>query len=288
MLLSSPTFAETLCPGAPAAAVYWSLVPQSSCSSEVSHEKIDNNAPFLQDFECWVGKYCIGVFRFLTDNLFCYDSPPVWKQLALIGESLCFPGWLSCWSAGLNSCCPHCLVSNRRKPGSTVEIHIFRSIWRGYKTLTSLLSPCSVCFGTRTKYVSIPFSSRYSHLSPPLPGSTSNSPCRLSLVLWEICTLLVRHRDFLQTKPKKGATKNKALILLHTPEFHRTPSCWPRWRLWTRHQTASASARALHRARCLCEHPRACPHPFLSFHERTCTKYKMWRPFLFHVVLKFS
>lgn len=48
----------------------------------------------------------------------------------------------------------------------------------------------------------MPFSSRYSHLSPPLPGSSSNSPCRLSLVVWEMCTLLGRKHKPLYKKIK--------------------------------------------------------------------------------------
>lgn len=68
---------------------------------------------------------------------------------------------------------------------------------------TSLTLPLSLfakCLGARTKYVLMPLSSRYSHLSPPLPGSSSNSPCRLSLVVCEICTLLDRPETRLKYK----------------------------------------------------------------------------------------
>lgn len=76
-------------------------------------------------------------------------------------------------------------VQNLGKCLNTKEIYISRP-------LTFPLSPFVICLGANTKYVSMPFSSRYSHLSPPLPGSSSNSPCRLSLVVWEIWTLLNR------------------------------------------------------------------------------------------------
>lgn len=68
--------------------------------------------------------------------------------------------------------------------------HLERLLKFSQIMLTFPLSSFATCLGGKTKYVSMPFSSRYSHLSPPFPGSSSNSPCRLSLVVWEMCTLL--------------------------------------------------------------------------------------------------
>lgn len=77
--------------------------------------------------------------------------------------------------------------------------------------LTFPLSSFATCFGGKTKNVSMPFSRRYSHLSPPFPGSSSNSPCRLSLVVWEICTLLRGIKPLFKKRyPLKNSQGHKA------------------------------------------------------------------------------
>lgn len=73
----------------------------------------------------------------------------------------------------------------------------------------------------------MPFSCRYSHLSPPSPGSSSNSPCRLSLVVWEMCTLLCSTQTSSHKKHKKSCwltlkqkQKSIALSPRNPPRLH--------------------------------------------------------------------
>ncbi|TNN61585.1 hypothetical protein EYF80_028197 [Liparis tanakae] len=67
---------------------------------------------------------------------------------------------------------------------------------------------------------------RYSHRPPPSPSSNSNSPLRLSLVVWEMCTLLRIPPDsiLLATVTSVDQTSNCHLFWPSTP-----PSTVPEW-----------------------------------------------------------
>lgn len=144
------------------------------------------------------------------------------------------------------------------------------------RPLTFPLSPFVMCLGANTKYVSMPFSSRYSHLSPPLPGSSSNSPCRLSFVVWEMWTFLDRPENL--SIPINTTADD--CVSCCTQVFHQTPSYWLPSHRWTKHQTATSSGRALHPARCQCEHPHACPPRFWSSPSHSWSRRNKYRIFL--------